>query len=113
MNQVAQNLAKAKARIQDPKHWTQREMARDAEGCYVLPFSTQAACWCSIGSLVAERVAPMHGSVFDTPEVQFLNKAVKEAGGSNIAHYNDTKSHADVMKMFDTAIEIANHADTV
>jgi len=97
--ELKQVLIKARELISKPENWTQRATARSADGRRVSALSTEAVCYCAMGAMV--KVAPLYlGSRLDF----LLSAAVQESA----AHYNDTHTHAEVLAMFDKAIELAN-----
>lgn len=96
MNTV-ETLKAAKALISDPTKWTQGAYARDAEGTVTDPFASDAACWCSVRSIVA-----VSREWFFASE-SLLEKAI----GGGVIRFNDMHTHAEVMAAFDRAIELA------
>lgn len=94
-------LKSTKARIQDPKNWIQGYyIAKDNDpNCR----ESEANQWCAIGSLCREANGiSTRNSIWD-----LLTKVAKEMGKETISQVNDQMTHADVMKMFDLAIEKA------
>jgi hypothetical protein len=91
----AEVLRGAKALIQDPAHWCQFEMC--------LPeWDGLAKRFCSVGALFEFNPHPRDCVVF-------LDRAAKElsAGRFSIAGYNDSRTHAEVMLLWDRAIELS------
>ena len=103
--QVAELLVKAKELIADPERWCQGRVAKDSLGRPTYPNSGNATAWCAFGAL--ERLAP-------TPDV--VSSAVDFLGaftdGESIGYWNDHHTHAEVMELFDRAIEMANREET-
>lgn len=112
---VAQVLKDAKALIADESHWTQGTSARDKDGWPLSDNASPAAvCWCSIGALarVADTgpAAPFH--LYPTARY-YLNAAAAKAAapgshsGKSIVNFNDTHTHAEVMEVWNKAIQLA------
>lgn len=94
-------LKAAKAVIENPDKWTQGAFARDTQGNR-LPggYGDEATCFCSLGAV--EKATQLDW--YDTPDiVVYLEEAIDD----QVAHFNDSASHADVMQMFDKAITLA------
>ena len=101
----ADYLREAKALIANPEHWCQGYVALDADG---------KPCSVKIGGPAVKRCA--FGAVWtlcdfhSSGEEDFLDDAARQMGVDG--HFpgidlNNTRKHADVMKMFDLAIELA------
>lgn len=99
---VKEQLTAAKTLIADPKHWVKGEIARNDDGERVEPDDAKAVCFCSLGALC--RVTnDIH------PAVSLLCRHMPERFAGFLTGYNDHHSttHADVMNLFDKAIESA------
>lgn len=97
-------LQAAKAKIADPKNWTKTHLARNDKGVPRMPLDADAVCWCAIGAISS--VVSIYNGYAGTA-VQRLTAAVFERGPEiTVGVYNDTHSHADVMSLFDRAIEL-------
>ena len=94
-------LRAARARIADPKNWTQRHFARDAYGLPVMGSSADAVCWCAEGALQAE------GRSYASAELLILDQAAHELTNEFAAWVNDHDGHSAVLKIYDRAIELA------
>jgi len=91
-------LRKAKSLIDTPDKWTQGTYAADRNGIPVIPDSAAAQCFCSLGALWRQ----------DTSSWATHQKGhLLEAMGGNIAKFNDTRTHAEVMAAWDLAIAAA------
>lgn len=90
-------LKAAKALIDSPEKWTQGEYWRDAEGNSV-DRPVDAACMCSMGALLA--TPGPAGPVA-------CNYLMEACNDQCVVEFNDTHSHAEVMQMWDKAIELA------
>ena len=90
-------LRRARARIEDPAHWTQGRYARSAKGHEVKPDSESATSWCAIGALRAEVLEKSaYWAAFGE-----LVRYIKEP----TSLFNDTHTHVEVLAVFDAAIE--------
>jgi len=100
-------LSSAKALISNPDRWTKGAFARDKHGQPTGSSSDRAVCWCARGAV----------RNFDEDSRVYLNgKAYAErlldaAAGCEMADFNDTHDHANVMAVFDKAIKL--HADAM
>ena len=107
MPQIKLYLESARKLIGDESRWLQGSGATDGYGKPCDPFSSTAACWCSIGALRA-----VMGRSFNTENgmdlfaamVCFLNQ---NTPGKSILEYNDRTDvkHSNIMTVFDTTIE--------
>lgn len=100
---AADLLRAARARIFDPERWTQGALARDAMGNLIAETDSRAKCWCARGAYYAEDPLSSHGGE------KFLNEAADEKG-TFVERINDRGRHADVMDLYDRAIELAEQA---
>lgn len=95
------DLQAARALITDPAHWCRGAWARDAKGVEVNP--TKGVSFCMAGA-VLRVAAERHLDAFEA-----LSRVVFSPGFSigciNIAYFNDHTSHAQVLAVFDRAIE--------
>lgn len=118
---IAEQLRAAKALIDTPDKWTQGSFARDNKGVPVggftkgrwdvaaYPESPAPACYCAEGAIRLVR-----GGVLPHALEEIMERAVPRTfyAGANCRKFvlfNDHRdtSHADVMKMFDRAIKLA------
>jgi hypothetical protein len=104
MNNTLLTLRLAKNRISDPNNWIQGHFARDKNGWLTESESRNAVCWCSIGAL---RSAAKGTNQFSMNAMRVMENCIPLENGMNIAEYNDTHTHEEVMKLFDAAIELA------
>lgn len=100
-------LRAAKALIENPENWTQNMYGRHTKTSkrHLMGFDEAATCWCSVGAL--QKVAG-HEEVYHLESrlgeaARLIANTVEE----NAVHFNDNRSHAEVMHMFDLAIERA------
>ena len=103
-------LAKAKAVIADPKHWTKGWYAQDAKGRSTRPAKSNAVCWCSAGAII--KVAHEE-STYSTrfAATKYLAEVSVECGYNGIPDLNDNSSHEAVMKAWDRAIKLAKETE--
>lgn len=108
---VVENLEAAKAKIASPLNWMQGYYARDTEGNEIRGSEPGAICFCSYGAVEAA-TGKMHRHDF-LSEFGFLSEAAQILSGdswNNAGAYNDEHTHAEVLVMFDKAIELAKEA---
>ena len=96
---TAEVLKQARALISDEANWTRNSYARTASGEPIGPSDTAACKFCSIGALVKySDWETAHGDMLD------LLAYVMQA---EVAEFNDTHTHAEVLAAFDAAISKA------
>jgi hypothetical protein len=96
MNHKSMFLA-AFALVSDPKTWTQGISARDANGEYISEDEKAAVSFCSLGAI--------NRTGFDVGAYagwlsQSLNRFCIEHRGRNIADYNDSHTHVEVVTLW-------------
>ena len=91
-------LIAAKALIDEPGKWTQGTYARNSDMEEVDSYSEDAVCFCSIGAIY--RITP---HIVSREGIGYLRSAM----GPSVVVFNDTHPHAEVMQMWDRAIELA------
>jgi hypothetical protein len=107
---LAANLRAAKALIDTPAKWTQSVLARDSMARQVGIEDRNATCFCSMGALLRHcRDKELPGEARKTISEALDNVAELTAGddSTNIVIYNDEHTHAEVMAVWDKAIELA------
>ena len=93
-----ETLKAARDLISDPARWTQNVSARDSMGRPTCPSASEAVCWCALGALGK-------ASRFNSDHVFEVRKLLlKQLGGSVVFIFNDTRTHAEVLALFDAAI---------
>jgi len=97
---VLEILIEARALIEGPARWTQGCFARNQSWYPVSVNEGDASCWCSIGAL--RRVN--RGL---SPTVIEAESLLDRCSGGDMVKFNDTSSHAEVLEVFDAAIERA------
>ena len=100
--QLAEILTAGREVIADPKNWTKGWFARAKDGTQVFPDDPKATCFCSVGALskVADGISARGRAI------SFLNQV---AAPNGIVHFNDGKTHDEVLAMWDKAIALANN----
>ena len=97
-------LEKARALISDKNRWAKGYFAKDKAGRNCSTRSQDAVCFCSLGALC--KVMDIHFmDVTGKPATEALRKEVP--AGTDIAGFNDSGSHAEVLALFDRAIAAA------
>ena len=96
-------LKAAKQKIIDPSNWMQGYYARDINGSERVGNEPGAVCFCSIGAIEAVTGIFHHGKGWNNKPVDLL----QEAAGMQIANYNDSHTHEEVLAVFDKAIAAA------
>ena len=93
-------LRAARALIE--RGWTQEYFAKDKDGLWILPNSTDAVCWCITGAFLAADY-----------DAELWNHAAEIAGAKSLSDWNDApgRTQADVLAIFDKLIaEEEQHA---
>ena len=110
----AEQLRAAKALIDTPDKWTKGCFARRADGLLLMRGESwdEAVCFCSEGA-----VRKASNGLLPPDVDRLLERAVPRtfhtsSNCRNFVLFNDAEetSHADVMKMFDRAIKLAEAA---
>lgn len=91
-------LEDARARILDPKHWTQEVIARNAAGEEIGEDQPEAVCWCAIGSIYRSAYELNIGVATRSRVHRRL------AQPRPLIDTNDELGHAAVIELFDEAI---------
>lgn len=99
--ELRKRLKKARALIADPKHWTQRALARDRHRHEVDPTSPKADRFCALGACVSAGL----------PE-KTSSRLLRKCLGTDVVHTNDgggglsrREAHKAILDAFDCAIE--------
>lgn len=98
-----QILEKARALIEDERHWCAGDLARDAMGFSVGPTDSSAEKRCALGALVAAAC-----EFTSDPRLahELAITAMRPfAGATALTHINDEEGHAAILTLFDIAIE--------
>ena len=106
---IVETLEAARDLILDPKRWTQGrgepcfQAARDAEGNACQPDDPRAVAWCATGAIAKVEPTIMGLERAERALGEALVRARLGAGLGPV-WFNDHRSHADVIEMFDVAI---------
>lgn len=107
MKTTKQVLIDARELIANPMHWTQHDFAKDADGKPVAMHTAiggnagGAVCWCSLGALIKVTAGEL------SPEFVNARFQLRRFMELDIARFNDTRTHAEVLAAFDKAIDNA------
>lgn len=97
-------LIAARKVIEKPENWTQGVLAKNRYGNAVYVYSEEAACFCSMGALyraVDEDDCLKTNIIDDVAAI--LSSIVQD---DTVAGFNDKSTHAEVLALFDKAIEM-------
>lgn len=89
-------LQAVRAVIEKPENWTQGMAARIADGTPTYSADPRATCWCLVGAAFK---CDIDGIEFCLPLIELV--------GDNLATFNDTHTHSEVLALLDSAIERA------
>jgi hypothetical protein len=120
---VSQFLREAKNLIDTPEKWVQGVLAAGRDSQQVQPSSKFACRFCSIGAVdralfdLIDHSVPKH--VIGVRAKIFLMKATRQIIGavagsgdiSLVSKFNDSQSHAEVMRLWDLAIQMAEEEE--
>lgn len=107
-SKLVATLVAARALIETPAQWLQGTYAQTAAGLYVSSFSQNAVCFCSVGAAKAASGIDDGFTYLDVTAA--LRKALRTIGWTDgVIAYNDddSRTHAEVLAVWDKAIEIA------
>jgi len=95
-------LKQARELISDPSHWTQEAFARNKNGKACACLEEEGVKWCARGAIykIGENII----TVTALP-LMFLDRATGDE--QTATYFNDTKTHKDVLELFDAAIALA------
>ena len=103
-------LTEARSLIADPERWTQFKGAIDARGFAVDPTDPDAYCWCASGAIEKASGGMVHHA--SRLLLGACSRRMQEACVDIFPHepsyitVNDHGTHADILKVFDRAIEM-------
>jgi hypothetical protein len=97
-----QILERARALIEDERHWCPGDLARDAMGFSVSPMDGSAEQRCALGALVAAA----HEFTGDPELAHHLATTAMRplVGATSLTLINDVAGHAAVLELFDLAL---------
>ena len=107
-------LVRARAKIADENNWTRRAYARLKSGVVCDFMHPDVCCWCGTGALFCEirkmqlKNEDIH--IVDVGELALahLKDASMEKYSASPVEVNDGGGHADVLEMYDAAIQDAH-----
>jgi len=106
--QILEILTLARKKIKNPLHWGQNHYAVDTNGETCLVADATATKWCAVGALMA---VGQHLNLSPFPaESRLIQCAANITGSHSAITFNDSKSHGEVMEMFECAIDKARKA---
>lgn len=106
--ETAAVLRAARAKIENPDAWTRGAFARNQDGLLRDAQDSDACAWCAMGAVRA--VSSGRGDQVRDHALRMLHCAAVQLDDSGIASFNDTRTHADVLKMFNLAIQLGEAA---
>lgn len=87
--------------LTDPTHWTQRAYARDKGGCIVGSEDPRAVCWCLFGALLKL------GRIRPPQDMDGAARRLAAEAECPVSSFNDSRTHADVLRLLDRTIRKA------
>jgi hypothetical protein len=100
-------LEKARELISDRNRWAKGHFAKTKEGRNCNTLSEEAFSFCSLGALC--KIIDIHVmSVTGKEATETLRRSLPS--GTDIAGFNDTHRHSEVIALFDRAIAAAREA---
>jgi hypothetical protein len=97
-----QIIKRARALIEDERHWCRNELARDANGRSLDPTDRSAARRCGLGALIAAayEITNDHRCAQELA----IGALRLTCGSSTLVNVNDTRGHAAVLALFDEVL---------
>lgn len=105
MKTTVEILTAARELLSVPERWTKGSPARTSDGTMTDARSEDAVCWCARGAL--QRVSDCCDEVYASRAI--LRQATGNYGFKDYVYLNDLPktTHADILSLFDRAIELA------
>lgn len=97
-------LIAARKLIEKPENWTQGVLARDIDGEAVYVYNSRAICFCSMGALYCAVGEDDYLKTDIIDDVAAILSSI--AQDDTVAGFNDNHTHAEVLALFDKAIEM-------
>ena len=95
-------LQRARALIEEERHWCPGDLARDARGFSVSPTDSNAEQRCAVAAILAAAYQ-FTGDLDRAKEVAMV--AMRPViGATSLTHVNDAEGHAAILNLFDLAI---------
>lgn len=95
-------LIRARERITNPERWCQGHSAVAMDGGMRAPIDSDACAWCAVGAICVESVLGVGGHVV---AAELLSMVIDN---TSISLFNDTRTHAEVLHLFDSGIRLAD-----
>jgi len=103
---AAEILKAARTLISKPENWTQRAFARTKLGGGGVATSYRAVCFCTVGGLV-KAIHDLEITGEEHPLSKLITYLETFITGE-VADFNDSSTHAEVLELFDKAIAELN-----
>ena len=103
-----QVLERARALIEDKRHWCPGDLARDARGLSISPTDNNAEKRCALGALLAAAYQ-LTGDLKNAREVA-MTAMRPIIGATSLTHTNDIEGHTAMLALFDLAIAVQRNA---
>jgi len=98
-------LTQIKAKIENPKHWTQYSSAKNKSGKPCNATSEDAVCWCILGAMDAV-ILPLN---LDIDFNYLIYKRLKaQMPDGCVSSFNDKHTHEEVMELLSKTITELN-----
>lgn len=104
MSPVVRLLTAVYARLEAPERFTTGVMARDAKGISVIPTSSRAICWCTIGAIERDNEELRLEYLDELTALKFIRAATRRPSTSM---WSDNTPHTEVLAGIAAAIELA------
>jgi len=97
-----QIVEKARALIEDERHWCRGELARDVDAHSVCPTDSSAERRCALGALIAAayQLTNDHSQAHESA----LSAVRARFGTATLVNVNDVRGHAAVLALFDEVV---------
>lgn len=107
-----QVLMRAREIIATPATWLQGDFAADADGKPVNSLDETAICFCSLGAVRLAAFGPAadkqeYSALLARKMLGVACRALTRGESDNVAKFNDEHEHAEVLALFDLAIQYA------
>jgi hypothetical protein len=97
-----QIIEKARALIEDERHWCRGELARDASGLSVGPTDSGATRRCGLGALIAAAYQITNDARLAHDLA--INALRPLCGSATLVNINDVRGHAAVLALLDDVL---------
>jgi hypothetical protein len=98
-----QVIEKARALIEDERHWCRGELARDMHALSVCPTDTRAERRCALGALIA--AAYQLTNDFSRAHDLAITAVRPLYGSATLVNVNDVRGHAAVLALLDEVVD--------